>query len=233
MKTWTEAAAGVWRAQIGDEEAIRPLDLAASPPRLDSLTAMGSAAFPFAEDSVVIEPVDGRMVLRIPLGPDEQLYGPGLQFKAINQRRKVFHLKVDHYGGSDTGRTHAPSPFYVSSRGYAVLINTARFVSFYMGSSVRKDSPNPPPVRNRNTDADWSACPLSDTVEAAVPGDKVEVFIFGGATPLDAVRRFILYSGGGCLPPRWGLGFWHRTPMPYNAQQTLEEAEEFIRRGFP
>lgn len=233
MTTWTKAAPGVWRTQVGGVDALRPLDFSASPPRLDALADIGEAAFPFADGAVAIEPVDGHVVLRFPLKPDEQLYGPGLQFKAINQRHKVFHLKVDHYGGADNGRTHAPCPFYVSSHGYAVLVNTARFVSFYMGSAVRKDSPNPPIARDRNTDKGWTATPLSDAVEAAVPGDNVEVFVFSGASPLAAVRRFILYSGGGCLPPRWGLGFWHRTPLPYAAQQVVDEAEEFLRRGFP
>ena len=35
------------------------------------------------------------------------------------------------------------------------------------------------------------------------------------------------------MPPRWGLGFTHRTPSLYTADQVKQEAEEFERRGYP
>ena len=40
----------------------------------------------------------------------------------------------------DNGRTHAPVPFYVSSKGYGVFINSARYLEVYAGTGVRKDS---------------------------------------------------------------------------------------------
>ena len=50
---------------------------------------------------------------------------------------------------------------------------------------------------------------------------------------MDVVRRYNLFCGGGTLPPRWGLGFTHRTPSLYTADQVKQEAEEFERRGYP
>jgi len=66
-----------------------------------------------------------------------------------------------------------------------------------------------------------------------VPADGVEIFLFAGPTPLDAVRRYNLYCGGGTLPPRWGLGFTQRVHRLYTADQVIEEANEFKRQGFP
>jgi alpha-glucosidase (family GH31 glycosyl hydrolase) len=57
--------------------------------------------------------------------------------------------------------------------------------------------------------------------------------VFGGPTPLDAVRRYNLYSGGGVLPPKWGLGFVHRVPTLFTARQAIAESEEFAKRGYP
>jgi len=50
---------------------------------------------------------------------------------------------------------------------------------------------------------------------------------------LDAVRRFNLYCGGGCLPPRWGLGFTQRVPRLYTSGQVINEAKLFEGQGFP
>ncbi len=38
---------------------------------------------------------------------------------------------MDHYGGKDDGRTHAPVPFYISSRGYGILVDAARCLTVY------------------------------------------------------------------------------------------------------
>jgi hypothetical protein len=72
---------------------------------------------------------------------------------------------MDHYGGKDNGRTHAPTPFYVSSKGYGVFINSARYINVYAGSGVRKDSKTPAVPKDRNTDKSWSSRPYSDAVE--------------------------------------------------------------------
>jgi alpha-D-xyloside xylohydrolase len=46
----------------------------------------------------------------------------------VEQRGRIMRLHMDHYGGKDNGRNHAPVPFYVSSNGYGVLINVARIL---------------------------------------------------------------------------------------------------------
>jgi alpha-D-xyloside xylohydrolase len=133
----------------------------------------------------------------------------------------------------DNGRSHAPIPFYVSSKGYGVFINSARYIDIWVGTGVRVDSKNPPVVRDRNTDRKWSAAPYSDNIEVLIPAEGVELYVFGGPSTLDAVSRFNLYQGGGCLPPKWGLGFWHRTPTLFNDQQLLAEVEGFTKHQFP
>ncbi|MEZ4902121.1 MAG: hypothetical protein R2822_10370 [Spirosomataceae bacterium] len=74
---------------------------------------------------------------------EEQIFGLGLNFQTVNQRGRILNLHVDHYGGKDNGRTHAPVPFYVSSKGYGVLIDVARYITVYAGTAVRADTPNP------------------------------------------------------------------------------------------
>ncbi|HEX2717360.1 MAG TPA: TIM-barrel domain-containing protein [Gemmatimonadaceae bacterium] len=230
---WAPAADGVWRAVAGAPEAISLLAAAGAQPRLEALARMPRVDFPFARPKLRAFRRDGKLYLRIPLERSEQLYGLGLNFKALQQRGTVKELHVDHYGGSDNGRTHAPVPFYVSSAGYGVLVDAARYVTVYAGTAVRRDSDHPPPVKDRNTDRSWSSMPLSDAVEILVPASGATLYVFGGPTTLDAVRRYNLFSGGGVLPPKWGLGFLHRTPSLFTAGQVLAEADEFAKRGFP
>ena len=175
----------------------------------------------------------GKTSLRIPLEKGEQLYGFGLNFQTVHQRGKILNLHVDHYGGKDNGRTHAPVPFYVSSQGYGILVNSARYLTVYAGTGVRKDSPNAPVPQDRNTDKNWSSRPYSDAVEILIPAEGVEIYLFAGPTTLDAIRRYNLYCGGGTLPPRWGLGFTQRTQRLYTDEQVKEEAALFEGKGFP
>jgi alpha-D-xyloside xylohydrolase len=168
---------------------------------------------------------------RIPLGKDEYLYGLGLQMHGSNRRDGVYHLRVDHYAAGQD-RLHAPVPLYVSSGGYAVFFNTSRPISIYAGVGNRRDANNPA-ARDRNTDPDWEAQPTSDAVEASVQGPGLEVYLFAGPTPMEAIQRYNLYCGGGVLPPRWALGFWHRTPSLDTAMDAQKEVAEFERRGYP
>lgn len=230
---WREVAPGVWRAEAGTPEELSLLEAAGIVPSREALGRLPTVDFPLPQPEIRAVHQDGKLYLRFPLGPEEQLYGLGLNFERVQQRGVVKELRVDHYGGEDNGRTHAPVPFYVSSDGYGVLIDAARYITVYAGTVVRLDSENPPEVRDRNTDPDWSSQPRSDAVEVLVPASGARLYLFGGPTPLDVVRRYNLYSGGGYLPPKWGLGFLHRVPRLYTAEQVLEEVGQFAEHDYP
>lgn len=230
---WEEKAEGVWNVSIGTPEKFNLLSELHLTPKLDAIQALGEADLPISKEDISLEIRDGKTYIRFPLEKDERIFGLGLNFKTVDQRGRILRLHVDHYGGKDDGRTHAPVPFFVSSRGYGALINVARYVDAWVGTSVRKDSKNPPAVKDRNSDKDWNPQPYSDNLEFLVPAEGVEIILFGGPTMLEAVQRYNLYNGGGTLPPRWGLGFWHRVPTLYSDQQVLKEVEEFAAHNFP
>jgi alpha-glucosidase (family GH31 glycosyl hydrolase) len=230
---WKEVAPGVWKSIVGTPDKIDLLNSAEIIPNKDGLLKIEPAGFPLPENEIITEVINGQTYLRFPLVRDEQIFGFGLNFKTVHQRGKILQLHVDHYGGTDNGRTHAPVPFYVSDRGYGVFINSARYLTVYAGSGVRKGSPETPEERDRNTDKKWTSKPYSDAVEILVPAMGTEIYVFAGPTAMDAVRRFNLFSGGGCLPPRWGLGFTQRVPTMYTSSQVEEEASLFEEKGFP
>ncbi len=231
--TWNEVSPGIWKASFGEKEKVDLLETAGIVPKTVALAKLPETEFPITEEDIDIKIIDGKTYLRFPLDKNEQIYGLGLNFKNLQLRKKIRNLHVDHYGGEDNGRTHAPVPFYVSSKGYGVLINSARYLTVYIGTGVRKDSKNPPELLDRNTARNWDPQPYSDAVEILVPAGGAEILVFSGPKMIDVVRRYNLYSGGGCLPPKWGLGFTHRVPTLYTDKKVMEEIKEFERRNFP
>jgi len=230
---WTKLASGVWIAKAGKPEALNFITTSGVEPKLKAINIMLNVDFPLPASEIKAVNMDGKTYLQFPLEIGEKIFGLGLNFKTVEQRGRILRLHVDHYGGADNGRTHAPVPFYISSKGYGVFINSARYIDIWVGSAVSKDSKVPMEPRDRNTDKKWTASPYSDNISVLVPANGVEIIIFGGPTMMDAVSRFNLFNGGGCLPPRWGLGFWHRTPTLYSDSQVLAEVGEFKKHQFP
>jgi alpha-glucosidase (family GH31 glycosyl hydrolase) len=230
---WQQVAPGVWKATVGKPDAISPLGVAEIKPRVEALQKLGTPAFPQEIKESKNERTDGKVYLRFPLVRDEQLFGLGLNFKTVQQRGTIKTLHVDHYGGKDDGRTHAPVPFYVSDQGYGVLINSARYITVYAGTATRKDSKNPPEEMNRNSQKNWKAQPYSDAVEILVPAGGTEVYVFAGKNTMEVVQRYNLYCGGGVLPPKWGLGFSHRTPTLFSDKDIMQEVNAFEEKGYP
>lgn len=233
-KDWgTNECAGVWKLSVGKPEKINLLSELNNTPKREALQQMPEGVLPISPSDVKVELRDGKTYISFPLEKGEKIFGLGLHFKTVEQRGRIMRLHMDHYGDKDDGRTHAPVPFFVSSRGYGVLINSARYIDVWVGTAVRKDSPNAPEEKDRNMDADWPSQPYSDNIEILVPATGVEMLLFAGPTMLDVVRRYNLYNGGGTLPPRWGLGFWHRTPTLFSDKDVKNEVAEFEKRGFP
>ncbi|HEX8607213.1 MAG TPA: TIM-barrel domain-containing protein, partial [Pedobacter sp.] len=226
-------APGVWKVKIGKQQKFDLLTTANIRPRTKALKNLGERSFPLAKEDCHSELQNGKIYLRFPLDTEEQLFGLGLNFKTVNQRGRILTLHTDHYNGIDNGRTHAPVPFYVSSRGYGVVINSAEYITVYAGTAIRVNSRNPPKIFNRNTDKNWEAQPYSDAVEILIPTSGTEVYVFAGNSTMEVVQRYNLYNGGGVLPPKWGLGFTQRVPTLSSESDIRKEITDFKNHHFP
>ncbi len=227
---WEKVLPGVWKASIGELQ-LNALDYT-SPPKTKAIEELGDSPFPFDISQTYHHRTPTRIGIRLPLAEQEKIYGLGLEFQGINRRKQVYTLKVDHYGGVK-GYTHAPVPFYISSKGYGVLINSPQRVKIHVGVSNRKDSQLPERVDRTTGGNKWAARPLSDAIEASAIGTGMEVYVFTGNTVLEVVQRYNLYCGGGVLPPKWGLGFWHRVHTQSSDQDVYQEIADFKKYNFP
>jgi alpha-D-xyloside xylohydrolase len=245
---WSEVAPGVWKATVGTAEDLTLLGAAGAAPALDRLATLPRAPFPFAPGEVEARTLAWKTALRLPLGETEDIYGLGVDFGTVRRNGQVFELHVDHWNrrAPTPGRTHAPVPLYVSSRGFAVLFDTARYLKVSVGHGVRLAAPRKPPVVDRTTrtirpedpsapavPAPWVSALRSDSIEVLANAPGFAVYVFAGPSPLDALRRYNLFCGGGALPPKWGLGFMTRLPTRATAAEVLADVAEFRRHRLP
>lgn len=171
-----------------------------------------------------------------PLMAHEEIYGFGLQFFGVAQRGKKRVIRVNADPRGDTGDSHAPVPFYVSTHGYGVLIDTARYAVFYCGNARSKPMERAGETENGTAPLYTRSLGEDDVSQIVVEvpiAQGVDVYFFAGPTMLDVVRRYNLFSGGGVLPPEWGLGFWYRTSSNATAIEIAAIAKEFRERNIP
>ncbi len=180
--------------------------------------------------------------LRIPLHPNELVYGLGLMLQSFMQRGLKKQLRVNADPVLDSGDSHAPVPFYVTTRGYGVFVDTARYPTFYCGNKRKKSSQAETDLSTAANDG-WNGLPnayaryrvgeASEVLIEIPRAGGVDVYVFAGPSMRQAVQRYNLFSGGGALPPRWGLGVWYRGKSDFDQSEVLKLASEFRDRSIP
>lgn len=239
-EAWNNAAPGVWTFAFGEvDDRTRYNALSGATPRMNALRRKSEPGFPLAKDPPVFTRTpDGKIAVRIPVDPDERFHGYGMQLDTLEVRSgRIMELKVDHWSKGG-GKTHAPVPFVLSSRGYGVFFNCARYLTVHQRCGNRTDSPNNPSPVDRNPPpgmqvAPWSSRPAGDAIEAHATTPGMEIIVFAGDNALDIVSRYNLFCGGGALPPLWGLGFWTRAHAHSTAKQCREEAAAYASHDMP
>ncbi|MDR3147501.1 MAG: hypothetical protein LBU00_03880, partial [Treponema sp.] len=204
---------GVYQFSFGEQERFNASVLRLEPPRAEQLATLKDFPLPFGEELISGELSPRGALLSLPWSTGEEIYGFGLQSGAVNQAGMKRRLKINADAQGNTGNSHAAIPFFVSTGGYGLLLNTLRYTDFYCASAkLRKDIQSP-----------YAAC--DGLISAEVAGVKgLEGYIFTGADVADCCRRYVLFSGGGAMPPLWGLGVWYRAYGKFNEQELLAAA---------
>ena len=235
-----EVHPGVWKFRLGSVEPLTPVSTRRYLPAVAGLKELpGAGECPVRVTGTVSK---RGCVVRIPLASNEGVYGYGLQLQSFVQRGGKKRLRVNADPKMDTGDSHAPVPFYLTTRGYGVLVDTARYATFYSGGKKIKNQPagaergEPSAIAADALPAAYRRAPFGDRTEVLVEvpeAEGVDVYVFGGPSMRLAAQRYNLFSGGGALPPRWGLGMWYRVKNDYGQQEVLQLAGEFRERGIP
>jgi alpha-D-xyloside xylohydrolase len=232
---------GIWTASFGSPEKHVPSQQPfVKAPKKEALARLPVAQAPFDLDQIRFSSSARGCRLELPMAAGEDIYGLGLQLKSLCHTGRKRTLRVNSDPRADTGDSHAPVPLYFSTAGYGVMIDTARYATFYCGGNRRVGAA----ATCGNAEADGIALDEEDLYSARRSGDStmivdiptakgVEVYFFGGPALLEAVRRYVLFCGGGCLPPEWGLGVWYRTCGTHAQEEVAELANELRTEQIP
>lgn len=126
------------------------------------------------------------MTEQLMLDIDEQIYGLGERFTPfVKNGQNVDMWNED--GGTASEIAYKNIPFYVSSRGYGILVDHAGDVSFEIGSEK------------------------VECVQFSAQGESLAYYVVGGNEPKDAVSGYTALTGRPALPPAWTFGLWLTT----------------------
>ncbi len=230
LKQFEKCFPGVWKLTFDDADSLTPHfffgDCASS-----ELFHRDDCDFPFSINQVLSEKRKNGYLITLPVDSRENFYGMGMQLHSFRQNgtRKTLRTNADPI--ADTGDSHAPVPFFVSSAGYGILADTAKCATFDFGTT-RKLSPA--------ASAEEVSCSLggstadlyqekarSSYVNIFVPqAQGLTVYVFADETMLGVVERYNLFCGGGAMPPIWGLGNLYRC----YTKSTQEDVETLVQQ---
>jgi alpha-D-xyloside xylohydrolase len=123
---------------------------------------------------------------QLSLGVGECVYGLGERFTALVKNGQVIE-NWNKDGGTSSDQAYKSVPFYLTNRGYGVLVNETGPVSFEVATEK-----------------------LS-RVQFSIEGQSLEYFIINGPTPKDVLSRLTALTGRPALPPAWSFGLWLTT----------------------
>ncbi len=186
--------------------------------------------------------------LYIPMSGDAGVYGFGLQLKAFQQRGRKKTIRPNADPLSNSGDSHAPVPFFITTEGFGIYVDTLRYASFYMGRELRPqnaaevdlEGDTAPDTTNKDQNS------IFDTLYEARKGGKntiatveipyaegVDIYYITGDDIKSIVMQYNMLSGGGCMPPMWGLGCYYRCDMRFTDAQVLDMARQFRELDIP
>jgi len=228
----SKLANGVWRIRFGRPEPDVPAAFRQREAMTGQINGIGGAGqVPFALETVLFRRASGRLVVYIPCNlPEEEIYGFGLDPGAYRQKGLRKYLTVSAQTWKETGASHGPVPFYVSTAGYGVYVDTARVPFVHVARLTPKGSRTNGLAKAQletSETALYAGKEAGGQLEVVfdIPAAAgVDVYIFGGPTLREVVQRYILFSGGGCIPPMWGLGLKYRTYTKADQSTALDVA---------
>ncbi|HEX6706194.1 MAG TPA: alpha-xylosidase [Albitalea sp.] len=147
---------------------------------------------------------------QLTLAVGETVYGLGERFTPFVKNGQVVE-NTNKDGGTACEQAYKSVPFYLTSRGYGVLVNEAGPVSFEVASEK------------------------TARVQFSREGESLDYCVVAGPTPKDVVARLTALTGRAPLPPAWSFGLWMTTSFTtqYDEATATHFIDEMKRRELP
>ncbi len=141
---------------------------------------------------------------------DENFFGFGEQYSPVNKKMQEVDVFITDPLSVGSPRTYVSLPFYFSSKGYGMYVNTHYRSKFFMGNRS-----------NRTT-----SCHIYGE-------DILDIFYIYGESPRDILRSYTDITGKSPLVPKWSFGLWMSRCSYKTEDEVLKVAEEMRNRDLP
>ncbi len=170
-----------------------------------TLTGSGWRALGFVDT-----PAGRYLHEQLNLGVGEYVYGLGERFTPFIKNGQVVEIWNED-GGTASEQAYKNIPFYLTNRGYGVLVNHPERVSFEVGSEKVA------------------------RVQFSVAGERLEYLVIYGPTPREILARYTALTGRPALPPAWSFGLWLSTSFTtnYDEATVMEFIDGMAARQLP
>lgn len=134
---------------------------------------------------------------------DEGFYGFGEKFTEFNKRGQIIDIWQKDALSTNSDWSYKGMPYFMSSYGYSVLVNTFTRTSFNMGATSE----------------------VSYSMYSMDP--YMDYYVFCNRDFKGLIRDYTSLSGRSDMIPKWSLGFW----MSKMSYMTREEVESVVNRA--
>ena len=160
----------------------------------------------------IVDTADGEHFVheQLDLGVGEVVYGLGERFGPLVKNGQSVDIWNDD-GGTSSEQAYKNVPFYLTNRGYGVLVDHPGRVSYEVGSEV-----------------------VSRT-QFSVAGQTLSYLVIYGPTPRDILRKYTALTGRPALPPAWSFGLWLTTSFTtsYDEETVTRFVDGMAERDLP
>lgn len=125
------------------------------------------------------------------LDVDEYVYGLGERFTPFVKNGQVVEMWNED-GGTASEIAYKNIPFYVTNKGYGILVDNEGDVAYEIASEK------------------------VERVQFSVEGEHLDYYVISGKTPMGTVEKYTELTGKPALPPAWSFGLWLTTSFTTN-----------------
>ena len=151
-----------------------------------------------------------RAYLTWRLRPGEHVWGGGEKFTALDRRGQRLTMWNTDALGVRSETSYKNVPFYLSSNGYGLYVDSARRVVFDFGQ--------------RSTRA----------ITVEVPGGALDAYLIAGGNPAEILSAFTALTSRPPVPPKWSFGLWISTGFDRLDRAKAEaEVAKIREQGIP
>ena len=150
------------------------------------------------------------MVEQLLLDVGEYVYGLGERFTPFVKNGQVVEMWNED-GGTASEIAYKNIPFYITNKGYGVLVDNEGDVAYEIGSEK------------------------VERVQFSVESERLDYYFISGKTPMGTVEKYTELTGKPALPPAWSFGLWLTTSFTtdYDENTTSSFIQGMADRDIP